>query len=168
VSDLREADWSDVESEFLVGGCFDGDVLDWEHFEIVGVNLEDTSSPRAVLVLAFIRDNISDILDVGGFVLIGENSEFGVAVEAVVCDVLSNSFTLHSEHLDLDVRCGVCDLSLLVDISVNPDVFVVSVVFLGVNIWNLWPDASFVGGGVAVDENSIVGTSGVRIDPVVT
>ena len=51
MSDLREADWSDVESEFLVGGCFDGDVLDWEHFEIVGVNLEHASSPRAVLVL---------------------------------------------------------------------------------------------------------------------
>jgi len=130
VSDLREADWSDVETEFLVGGCFDGDVLDWEHVEVIGVNFEHASSPRVVLVLALVGNDISNILDVGGFVFVGEDSEFGVAVEAVVGDVLSYSFTLHSEHLDLDVRCGVCDLSLLVDISVNPDVFVVSIVLL--------------------------------------
>jgi len=51
---LGEAYWSDVETEFLVGGCLDGDVLDWEHLEVFGVDFEHTSSPCVVLVLALV------------------------------------------------------------------------------------------------------------------
>jgi len=51
---LGEAYRSDVEAEFLVGGCLDGDVLDWEHLEVFGVDLEHTSSPCVVLVLALV------------------------------------------------------------------------------------------------------------------
>lgn len=54
------------------------------------------------------------------------------------------------------------------DLSKSPDVLVVAVVLLTVDNWCFGPDASFVVGGVATDENCVVCASCVRVDPVVT
>merc|ERR1712240_674095 len=74
----READWSNLESEFLVGTSLDGDVLDGEGLQIFGLDFEDALS-------------LCDVLDVGGLILVGKNSEFGIGVHAVVCNVLSDT-----------------------------------------------------------------------------
>ena len=61
--------------------------------------------------LAFVGDDGTNIFDVGGLIFVGENSELSVRVEAVVGDVLSDTFALHSEEFHLNVRCSVFDLS---------------------------------------------------------
>jgi len=164
----READWSDLESEVLVGVGLDGDVLDGEGFQVFGFDFENTASPRVVLDLAFFSENFSNILDVGGFILVGEDSEFSVGVLAVVGNVLSNTFALHTEHLNLNMRGGVLDHWFILDFTESPDIFVVAIVLCSVNTWSLGPDAGLVVGGVAVDKNCIMVAASVRIDPVVT
>jgi len=168
-SSLREADGSNFEVELWswLTGRFDCNVLDGESFKFFGFDFKHALSPRAVFDLAVVLDRGGDIEDVGSDVIICQHLQLAVGVEAVVGDVLSNLLALQTQHLDLTVRGSVLHSRFIIDVLEQPHVSNLVLFFHHLNRWHLGPDTGFVVGGVAVDEHSILGGSGVGVNPVI-